>query len=200
MIPMFILRIKRSRRERMNKIKKLSRLVRYYLGLHVVVGIVAHFVAHVHEFTWTIANKTGAYFKTLYELNQKTVDIFTLPTWQRMLVSLASFPSILLEALGFYSLMCLLRYYERDIYFNGETARLFKRVGIFMGFAELAKVLERLPVSFSLSFMNPPGERMISLSLSNHNVTAIMLSLTIVLVGWVMERGATLQQDVDGTI
>ena len=184
----------------MNKIRNLSRVVRYYLGFHIAFNVIAHFVTHVHHWTYTLAYDNGLHFKTMYELNKQAVDIFTLPLWQRVLVSCAAFPSILLEALGFYSLMKLMSFYEKGVYFSEQTARLFRMLGVFIAFGEIAKIIEQLPVSYCLTFMNPPGQRMIAISASNHNLTGIMLALAIILVGWVMERGARLQKDSDATI
>lgn len=184
----------------MSRIAKFSRLVRYYLGFHIAFNVIAHFVAHIHHWTYTLAYGNSLNMRPMYELNNHAVDLFSLPLWQRTLVSLAGSPSILLEALGFYSLMRLMAFYEQGIYFSEKTARLFRMLGIFVASGEIAKVLEQVPVSYFLTFMNPPGQRLISLSASNYNLKGIMLAFVIILVGWVMEHGARLQNDVDATI
>ena len=184
----------------MDRITKLSRLVRYYLGFHILVATIMHFVEHLHKFTWTLSHSSDTFGKANFTVSDQTTNLFSLPLWQRLLVSIASAPTLILEILSMWSLMRLLKCYEGFEYFTVKTARYFKLIGIFAVCSEAAKVFQNIPVSYFLTFMNPPGERMINISLSTQNVSGIMLALVIILVGWVMERATTLQQESDATV
>lgn len=181
----------------MDKIKKVSRFVRYYLWAYIIWNVGGHFLAHAHQFTFTLS-----WMDTFpdYKLPGITMDFFALPFWQRFLVSVVSFPSLLFQMLAAYSLLCLMKLYENAEYFTERTSRLFRNIGVFVLWSEALNIIMQVPTSYCLTFMNPPGQRMINVSLSNHNIEGIALATVILLVGWIMERAAKLQEDSNATI
>lgn len=181
----------------MDKIKKLSRFVRYCLWGHILWNLGWHFLGHIHHLTFTLSWIDA--FPN-YKFPGFAFDFFSLPLWQRLLVSVVSFPSLLFQLLATYSLLKLMNLYEKAEYFTERTSKLFKNIGLFALYAQGLDIVMKMPISYCLTFMNPPGQRMIVASVSNHNIQGIVLALVILLVGWIMERAAVLQEESNATI
>jgi hypothetical protein len=135
--------------------------------------------------------------QNLYELG---INLMELPLWQRILIATADFPSVLFSILSLWSLSKLLKQYTLGNYFTEKTVGFISHIGLFALLSEVAAIMQQLPVSYFSTFMNPPGNRFISISLSNANLNHMMLAIAVLILGWVMAQAAKLQHDANGTI
>ena len=179
----------------MNKISKVAQFIRFYLWIYIVISLVFHFLSRAYylHFPWFDIQLD----RNLAEIS---VDFFRLPLWQRLLVAFVAFPKTLLKALAAWNLAKLMTCYKKEEYFTEKTSRCLQYVGIFALSSEVGEILLQIPETYCLTFRNPVGQRLISISLSDEQITSIILSSVIILIGWVMKKAAIFQKKAAETI
>jgi len=128
------------------------------------------------------------------------VDVFPLP-WSALLMGFLT--SMLPVGVGLYGVYCLsrlFRLYEHGQVFLAENVYWYKRLSRVLLWSCLAGILCRCLLSVVLTLHNPPGQRMISLSLSSDDLNLLLLGGVLAVIAWVMDEGRRLQEEADLTV
>jgi hypothetical protein len=120
--------------------------------------------------------------------------------WHKFFVALSSLPSEILYSIALIFAAKLFECYEKGNYFSLETARKFGNIGKFFIYSVLIGYPQEVLFSYVATMNAPVGHRLIRLSASNHDLSAIMMALMIIVVGWVMKEAVRLKQDQDLTV
>ncbi len=102
--------------------------------------------------------------------------------------------------IGIYVLIRLFRLYENAQIFTPENVRCFRNLGRILMIWAAAGILYDPMISLALTLANPPGQRMITVSLGSPDITALLVGGIISLMAWVMEEGRILQDEQNFTI
>lgn len=80
---------------------------------------------------------------------------------------------------------------------------LARRLEVFGAAVALQALLNPLAgalISIALTLANPPGRRMIALSLSSHDVVSVLVGVLIIAIGWVMREAARIAEEHAGFV
>ena len=122
-------------------------------------------------------------------------------TWDvRLLVLLALAVPTALTSYVLWNLALLFRSYARDEIFTDDNTRRLRRVGVFLLVRELLSPLEDAALSVILTMHNAPGERMLTISLEDSNLTSIVTALTIIVAAHVMAQARAIKAEAELTI
>jgi hypothetical protein len=102
--------------------------------------------------------------------------------------------------LGAYHLMRLFGLYEQGLIFRSANVRCFKSLSRVLIWWFAGGMVERTLMGIALTLHNPPGHRILTISLGSPDLTALLLGIILAIIAWVMEEGRKLQEDQDFTV
>jgi hypothetical protein len=106
----------------------------------------------------------------------------------------------LIAAYGFRTLVRLFELYGRGKIFLAENVRLYRKLGVVIILFMAAGVIVNALTTIALTIDNPPGRRMISLSLSSSDVMTLVIGLMVLLIARIMDAGRELQEEQQYTV
>ncbi|PKG39784.1 DUF2975 domain-containing protein [Psychromonas sp. Urea-02u-13] len=116
---------------------------------------------------------------------------------------IATISSLFLCAIIMYALQVLIhlfRNYERNEIFSMNNTMSYQKLGYCLFYWVGASVIYGAILSVILSFNNPPGERILSISFEGMDLLTIMLGFIILIISWVMKEGFILADENNHTI
>lgn len=118
----------------------------------------------------------------------------------RLLAFLASMLpcGILMYALK--QLIHLFKHYEKREIFTISTATHYQRLGYVFFYWAAGSLLYSGLISVILSFNNPPGERVLSLTFTGINVLTILCGFMVLIISWVMKEAQTIADEHRHTV
>ncbi len=126
--------------------------------------------------------------------------IGALPWTTASLALLASLLPLSVVVFGLVTLVQLFRLYENAIYFSHETVTLFRRLGITLMLWVVASPLHSSLLSIAVTFNNPPGERMLVMTLDFGDLAMLLIGTIVILISWIMEEGRKLEEEQAYTV
>lgn len=84
--------------------------------------------------------------------------------------------------------------------FEEKNAVLLKKSAKALLFGQLVAPLHQGILSLALTFYNPVGKRMITLSFGTEQLKMIAVALAIFLISWVLREGCRLQEETRGIV
>ncbi|MDF3833657.1 DUF2975 domain-containing protein [Cupriavidus basilensis] len=123
------------------------------------------------------------------------LDLAALPVWTRLgAVLLSSIPLVAL-AIGLLQLRALFRCYARSEYFSVAAADHMGRAGrAVLAWAMLDFLCEPL-LSVWLTIGQPPGHRLVTLSVGAGSVVALFMAACITVIAHILRRASELDQE-----
>lgn len=182
----------------MHHIKKLSRFLKY--GFYV--GAILHILFHFLYFTTsTLIKLAYLNFPNIHHALPVSLEKYLSFSWgHKLLIAFSCLPSNILYSLALFSVAKLLALYEKGIYFSEEAAKRFGNIGKFFILSVIVSIPQEALFTAAVTLHEPAGHRFLRLSFSNHDFTAILFALMIILVGWVMKEASRLKHDQDLTV
>ncbi|RUR18062.1 DUF2975 domain-containing protein [Legionella sp. km535] len=94
----------------------------------------------------------------------------------------------------------LFRLYEQGALFEKENIKLIKNISIFMILGEFIQLIYQPLITAALTFNNPVGKRLISITLGSTNATTLITAFIILLASWIVKEANRLKTDAQLTI
>ncbi|CZF83917.1 MULTISPECIES: DUF2975 domain-containing protein [Grimontia] len=134
----------------------------------------------------------------MHDISAYTSAPLTLET--RIFAAIASALPIGVLLYGMALLVKLFRRYESADIFSVDTANCYRMLGFTFFYWVLANLAFGGLISVILSFNNPPGERVLSLSLGSVDIVTVLCGFMILTVGWVMREAQIIAEEHQHTI
>ncbi|NWB29753.1 DUF2975 domain-containing protein [Pseudomonas gingeri] len=126
------------------------------------------------------------------EYNVKVED---MPWWQVAGCILLSSIPLLILAKGLFALRSLFQAYSHGDYFSPESAGRLGKVGKSVGFWVLGTALLEPALSVWMTFLLPPGQRLLTLGFSSSQVVALFLAASITLIARILYNACSLARE-----
>jgi len=107
---------------------------------------------------------------------------------------------LMLEISAILTLTKLFHLYEKGLIFTADNVQCFRKLGKILILWFIAYPLYTAILSVALTFRNPPGERMLSISLDSADITALIVGIMLMVISWVMDEARMLEEEVTHTI
>jgi len=118
----------------------------------------------------------------------------------RTLAFLVSLLPVGVATFGVYTLARLFALYEKAAIFTAENVKLFRTLGYTLLLWVVARLIYLPLLSLTLSFNNPPGQRIVVAGFYLIDVTALVTGAVVLLIAWVMDEGRKLEDEQAHTI
>jgi hypothetical protein len=174
----------------MNKIKTVSQYL-YYLFI-----VVFSLTPIVYVWYWLVPdNSLAAIGWNLagVSVGQLTTADLSLPI--RLICLVVSILPMLANLLIWYFLIGLFNAYRQGQIFISKNACLIRNIGLTQLIWQLVNFPYQILMTFAMTSTQAPGHHVITLTMTDHDVANIVSALIIILVAWVMQHAAELQQD-----
>lgn len=100
----------------------------------------------------------------------------------------------------FYFLIKLFGLYERGQIFSTPSVKYIRNIGITVLVGELVNPIYLALISAAMTWNNPAGERLSTISISGTNVAMVITAVLIILISWIMAEGHKLQEEQKYTV
>lgn len=143
----------------------------------------------------SLVSTYGIGFNLALTAGHLEVNVEQMPGWQIAGCILLSSIPLLILARGLLALRTLFQVYSRGDYFSPESAERLGQVGKNVGFWVLATFLVEPALSVWMTFLLPPGQRLLSLGFSPAQVVALFLAASIMLIAKILYNACSLARE-----
>ena len=119
----------------------------------------------------------------------------SLPTISRVLGFLVSMVPAGVLIYGLARLRRLFRLYEVGDIFSADAARCLRQFAVAVMLQALLRPITGAALSVIMTFHNPPGERMLSLTIGSGEFAALLLGGLLLVIAWIMGEGARMADE-----
>ena len=134
---------------------------------------------------WQLAGMANPALPALNQLSFPVCLIGWVVSWVPMLADLFTW----------YFLIKLFGAYRHGHIFTPRNAKYIRNIGITLLTWEVATLPYQLLLTFVMTSQQPPGHHFIALSYSNYDLANVLAAIVIIVVGWIMQRGAQLAEE-----
>ncbi|MCL9780681.1 DUF2975 domain-containing protein [Vibrio sp. S4M6] len=182
----------------MPNIQKQSRRVRLILQCFMLLLpiMVCYF--------WLTVNTPADYLTNFgiiqlsFDINNFTQVPLSLSTRLLAIIASLALSSILIYAL--WTLVKLFRHYEQGDIFSLENAKFYQKLGYSVFYWVIGSVVYKTVIILILSFNNPPGQRLLSISFGGADLLTLLFGLMVMIISWVMKEGYMIADENRHTI
>lgn len=128
------------------------------------------------------------------------VQLIHLDASTRLLAFLVSLLPISVMMYLFKNLQKLFGYYAKGNYFTEQNIVIFKRLGYSIFAWMIMNLIHDCLLSVVLTYLNPPGSRLISVSLSSTDIFYGLIAVMVIVISHVMHEGLKLSNEQAHTI
>ncbi|WP_066856526.1 DUF2975 domain-containing protein [Halodesulfovibrio spirochaetisodalis] len=150
---------------------------------------------------WSDFSDTGSWSNFgLAESILRGHTIQPVTTWQRIACFGAS---MLTGGAIMYVLRMLSRLfalYSRGEFFGVDNVACYRAIGIGLIVQQALSLPQGALQSVILSFTNPQGQRFISISVDDANISLVVVGLMVILISRIMDEGRKLQEEQQFTV
>ena len=97
-------------------------------------------------------------------------------------------------------LIKLFKLYEAGIIFKTSNVVCYQKLGYTLFLWSLGSVVYSGLISVILSFNNPPGQRVLQLSVGSFDLVAIICGIIVLMISWVMKEGQKIAEENSHTV
>lgn len=102
---------------------------------------------------------------------------------------------------GLYQFIQLFKLYEQGRLFELKHVQLFKKIGyVALVYSLIAMPISGLLSTLALTWNNPVGQRVLSLTAGTPNIQGILIAFLILLISWIMNEGYKLKKEISLTV
>lgn len=120
--------------------------------------------------------------------------------WTKMIGFAVTLPSTLILSRVFFILKKIFESYQQGSVFSLNNSENLHRIGKLMIYYVIINVMQVPALSFGLTFQNPPGQRVISASLSSNDFSLIVIVLIAFILGWIHKEAFRINEESKLTI
>ncbi|AWN72783.1 DUF2975 domain-containing protein [Legionella anisa] len=99
-----------------------------------------------------------------------------------------------------HKLAKLFRLFEKGDLFEKENIKLIKQVSIYMILGEIVQLFYQPLMTAALTFNNPKGERIASITLNSANLSTLITAFIILVASWIIQEAHQLKSETQLTI
>lgn len=99
-----------------------------------------------------------------------------------------------------YLLIKLFKMYERSEIFSINNVRTISNIGYAMLLGQIIDPIYQALMGLVLTWHNPPGQRLMAVTLDQTNVGIVITALLVILISWIMAEGQHLREEQQLTI
>ncbi len=175
------------------KIKRLSRQF-YLLVSLLLVAIPCYYVGY-----WAFINSLP---NTLVNVNVAATSLIPhpLPVKLQLIGFTASLLPLAALLYGLINLRRLFALYREGVFFSFEQVSIFKKISKALFAWVLFSMLYEAAKSILFSMGNPPGERVVSLTLGSQEITNLLFAGIVFVIAWIMDEGRILVEEQQLTV
>lgn len=186
-------------REKMDKIKRVSRILKFLFSI-VILCLPILLVVYWIDAPEPLGFKTDESQVLLNFIPGNIEVASTLSLTTKFLGFLISMIPNGIYLLILFYLVRLFRLYERGVIFTEENIKYIRYIAYCILFCEVLKPIHDILMSLTLTWNNPPGERMISAGFGTTNISMIITALIILMVSWIMTEACRLNEEQKYTV
>ena len=181
----------------MHKIQYVSKIFKW---LFILISIA---LPLLFLFFWVMAPSLGLLADNtlvLHFFHEPVNTLLYLPFATKLLSLLICLIPLAIHMLLLYFLIRLFQRYERFDIFSLKSVKYLKYIGVTLLIGQLLQPIYQMLLSLTLTWHNPPGERVAAIFFSDADIGILLAAGFIILISWIMAEGYKLQEDQNYTI
>ncbi len=187
--------------EAKQKIQRLSRLLKvafFIAACSLPILTAGYWVSNGYPFL-----KPWMYWNEMPEISMQGVyikPIMEMDGGVKFLAFLVSLIPTSISVVALLFLAKLFRSYEQLEIFSKTSVQCLRKIGYCVVLNQLIHPFYYALMSLTVTFSNPPGQRMVAVAVGPEQVKFLVVGASILLISWVMEEGRKLQEEQEATV
>ena len=175
--------------ERIAKVSRILRIVFLVIMLALPVITLVHWLFFSELLDHNIISK-------VHDVNLNAITIQRPITAEvKVLGFLVSLIPVSIDMIILMYLYKLFGLYVRGDIFTAKNVFFIRRLGYTILIGQALSPFIQCLMTLAMTFSNQPGQHMISLGLSDSNISQILIAFMIIIVAWIMDEGRKLQEE-----
>lgn len=172
------------------RVQRLCQYLQYlFIGWLITIPI-------IHILIWVFFNHLPP---NMFDHASELIQL-PIPPGIRITAGVVSFALAALDMAIVWMLIRLFSLYRIGKFFLAENVTCLWNISKLLLLQAIATPVFKMLIAMLLSFSNPPGQRMLSIGLSSHDLSAAMTGGIVFVIAYVMEEGRKLQDEQSLTI
>ncbi|STX51602.1 Protein of uncharacterised function (DUF2975) [Legionella busanensis] len=118
----------------------------------------------------------------------------------RLIILTIQFLPLSITIMICYKLAKLFRLYAEGKLFEQINIKLIKSISVYMIVGQVIQLIYQPLITAALTFTNPPGQRIASITLGSANVSTLITAMVILVASWIVKEANQLKLDAQLTI
>lgn len=173
-----------------NKIKRASRLLSLLFQtvcwVYPVLSVYLFFSHPNSVFEWADLGANFNFSDLSVSQHLVTLALYSVPLGILVLI--------------YHKLAKLFSLYEKGCLFEPQNIQLIQSIGVYMIMSQMIQFIYQPLMTFALTFHQPTGQHIISLSFGSTNFATLVTGFVIVTASWIIAEAHQLKTDVQLTI
>lgn len=182
----------------MKKIQTVSHL--FYLFFRYLCWLVPILTAYLIIFHLDYLLHFGIWDSIIVLAHNKINPMSSFSIFQRILILAIQFIPLTITILIWNKLANLFLLYEKGDLFEQDNIILIRSIGLLMLLGQGMQFIYQPLMSAALTYNNPPGERIVSLTLGTANASTVLIAFIILVASWIVREAHQLKSDAQLTI
>lgn len=185
----------------MNKIKRISLFFRIIFQVLFIAFPIFLIIG------WINAPESLNIFANVIKMNvippsytSMGAILHKLSAAEKLLGFLINSVPLLIELFILYSLIKLFRLFERGEIFSINNVRYIRNIGYGLLAGQLLDPIYESIMGLFLTWYNPPGHRLITVTFDQTNFGTLLTALLVILISWIMAEGCKLREEQQLTV
>lgn len=187
----------------MNRIQKVSSYILVIFTVLIIALPIIEILKWIFIETDFVKNLPWPDFVPTIITPEGPVDLRNVQwtTRSKMIGFIASLISLAPVYVSFFALSSIFKNYKVGDIFTSVNVRQYRLIGwLFFLNALLIKPLSEMLMIISVTLLNPPGHRYISIGFGTPNLESLFYGAILIVISWVMLEATKLREDQDFTI
>ncbi|WP_131782952.1 DUF2975 domain-containing protein [Legionella gresilensis] len=118
----------------------------------------------------------------------------------RLIILTIQFLPLSITIMICYKLAKLFRLYAEEKLFEQINIKLIKSISLYMLVGQAIQLVYQPLITAALTFTNPPGQRIASITLGSANLSTLITAMVILIASWIIKEANQLKLDAQLTI
>jgi len=181
----------------MNKIRRTSTFFKLLFQMAFIALLLVNVIGWIYAPEPIVLLEGGIRLNVIPDIYAGTHEhssaiLHILSMSEKALGFLVSLIPVGIKLFILYSLIRLFKLYEQGHIFSEKHVRYIRHIGYSLLLSQIITPIYQGLMGLVLTWRNPPGERLVSMSFDQSNLGIMFMAFMIIFISWIMAEGCKL--------
>ena len=124
-------------------------------------------------------------------------DLAELNLWQRITMTAVGSATVAMMMLAAWNMRTVAMQFARGLFFSALSVQATRRMALLLAFFPLVKMVEQAILSVVMTIDRGPGEKMLVINTSNHDLAALLVGIMMLLFAEALAHAKAQREELE---